>query len=274
MRIETSTWPAVKKYFDDGNDLVILTIGSTEEHGRHNPLGTDTIAPNYLLDLIEAQEPDVLIAPTLPFGAADDLLGYPGTLSIGYDLLYQIIKRLTDQLYDYGARRFVMLNGHGPNIKPLSAVGQELDRRGCRCALMNWWLMAGEINPAWKGGHGAGEETSAMLAVDPNLVDMSQLVGQTGEMNLVNDVSESMPTDGWENVLYKGVHVSVPRDALRYAGNGWIGPDHAKGASKEWGDAMMQGTADYIVDFIREFRRVPLPEPLPVRRVGRPGTIE
>lgn len=62
----------------------------------------DTIAPNYLLDLIEAQDPSVLIAPTLPFGAADDLLGYPGTLSIGYDLLYQITKRLTDQLYDYG----------------------------------------------------------------------------------------------------------------------------------------------------------------------------
>ena len=273
MRIETSTWPAVKKYFDDGNDLVILTIGSTEEHGRHNPLGVDTIAPNYLLDLIEAQDPSVLIAPTLPFGAADDLLGYPGTLSIGYDLLYQITKRLTDQLYDYGARHFVFLNGHGPNIKPLSQVGEELDRRGARCALMNWWLMGGEINPAWAGGHGAGEETSAMLAVNPDLVDMTQLEGQVGEMNLVNDVSETMPTDGWSSVLYKGVHVGMPRDAVRYAANGWIGPDHAKNASKEWGDAMMAGTADYIVDFLREFRQIPLPEPLPVRCAGKPGAI-
>ena len=83
MRIESSTWPAVKRYFDEGNDLVILAVGSTEEHGRHNPLGVDTIAPNYLLDLIEAADPSILIAPTVPYGAADDLVGYPGTLSIG-----------------------------------------------------------------------------------------------------------------------------------------------------------------------------------------------
>ena len=127
MRIETSTWPAVKKYFDEGNDLVILAIGSTEEHGRHNPLGVDTIAPNFLLDLIEKADPDVLIAPTIPYGACDDLLGYPGTLSIGYKLLYEVVKRLCDQLYDYGARRLVLLNGHGPNIKPRSQVGVELD---------------------------------------------------------------------------------------------------------------------------------------------------
>jgi creatinine amidohydrolase len=273
MRIETSTWPAVKRYFDDGNDLVILAVGSTEEHGRHNPLGVDTIAPNYLLDLIEAADPGVLITPTLPFGAADDLLGYPGTLSIGYRLLHDVVERLCDQLYDYGARRFVLLNGHGPNVKPLSQVGEALDRRGARCALLNWWLMAGEINPAWAGGHGAGEETSAMLAVDPALVDFSELQGPNAQMGLVNDVSDELPTDGWSSVLYKGVHVGMPRDAVRYASNGWIGPDHATGASKEWGDAMMRETAAYIVDFLQAFRRAPLPEPLPVRTVGAPGSF-
>ena len=112
-----------------------------------------------------------------------------------------------------------------------------------------------------------------MLAVNPDLVDMTQLEGQVGEMNLVNDVSETMPTDGWSRVLYKGVHVDMPRDAVRYAANGWIGPDHAKTASKEWGDAMMAGTADYIVDFLKEFRQIPLPEPLPVRCAGKPGAI-
>lgn len=274
MRIETSTWPAVKRYFDEGNDTVILAIGSTEEHGRHNPLGVDTIAPNYLLDLIEAKDPGVLIAPTIPYGACDDLVGYPGTLSIGYELLYRVVKRLCDQLYDYGARHFVLLNGHGPNIKPLSQVAEELDRQGARCALMNWWLMAGEINPAWKGGHGAGEETSAMLAVDPALVDMSELEGERGEMNIVNDVCDELPSSGWSSVLYKGVHVDMPRDAVRYASNGWIGPDHAKTASKEWGDAMMAGTADYIVDFLQVFKTCPLPTPLPVRSLGNPGTFE
>ena len=139
---------------------------------------------------------------------------------------------------------------------------------------MNWWIMAGEINPAWKGGHGAGEETSAMLAVDPALVDMSELEGDRGEMGIVNDICDELPSSGWSSVLYKGVHVDIPRDAIRYASNGWIGPDHAKTASKEWGDAMMAGTADYIVDFLQVFKTCPLPTPLPVRSLGNPGTFE
>ena len=147
-----------------------MAIGSTEEHGRHNPLGTDTLAPNLLLDKIEAAlGKDVLIAPTIPFGNADDLLGFPGTLSIGYDLLRSLVRTLSMQLYDYGARRFLFINGHGPNIKPISSVCEELNRRGCLAARADWWLMAGELNPAWRGGHGGAEETAAVMAVDPRL---------------------------------------------------------------------------------------------------------
>lgn len=261
MRIELSTWPHVKAYFDKGGDLVILAVGSTEEHGRHNPLGTDTLAPNLLLDLIEQADDDVLIAPTIPYGNCDDLLGFPGTLSIGPDLLQAIVHRITDQLYDYGARRFLIINGHGPNIKPLSAVCEALNRRGCLAALANWWLMAGELDPAWGGGHGGAEETAAVMACDPSLVDATAL----GPMGIANDVSEELPTDSWHDVLYKGVHVGLPRDAVRYAGNGWIGPDDPTKADPTWGREMMEGVAAYLVDFIGALRRAPLPAPMPIR---------
>lgn len=262
MRIELSTWPAVEDYFQRGNDLVVMAIGSTEEHGRHNPLGTDTLAPNLLLDKIDAAlGKDVLIAPTIPFGNADDLLGFPGTLSIGYDLLRSLVRTLSMQLYDYGARRFLFINGHGPNIKPISSVCEELNRRGCLAARADWWLMAGELNPAWRGGHGGAEETAAVMAVDPSLVDVSEI----GPMALANDISDELPTSGWDNVEFKGAHVAVPRDACRYAGNGWIGPDDPVLADSEWGGQMMDGVAEYLVDFIGALRRAPLPTPMPVR---------
>ena len=272
MRIELSTWPRVQAYFAGGEDLVVLAVGSTEEHGRHNPLGTDTLAPNLLLDIIERGlaergDPDVLVAPTIPYGNADDLVGFPGTLSIGYDLLMKLVQRITDQLYDYGARRFLVINGHGPNIKPLSAVCEGLNRRGCLAALANWWLMAGELNPAWGGGHGGAEETAAVMAVNPSLVDRSAL----GPMDLSNDISDELPTDGWDNVLYKGAHVAFPRDACRYAGNGWIGPDDPSHADPEWGRQMMESVGSYLVDFIGAMRRAPLPRPMPVRTVDAFG---
>lgn len=165
------------------------------------------------------------------------------------------------QLYDYGARRFLFVNGHGPNIKPISSVCEELNRRGCLAARADWWLMAGELNPAWGGGHGGAEETAAVMAVDPSLVDVSEI----GPMALANDISDELPTSGWDNVEFKGAHVAVPRDACRYAGNGWIGPDDPANADPEWGGQMMDGVADYLVDFIGAFRRASLPAPMPVR---------
>lgn len=260
--LEKTTWPHVAAYLEKGGDFAVLAVGSLEEHGRHNPLGTDNIAPNLLLDLMDERLHDqILIAPTVSYGNCDDLVGFPGTLTIGYDLLRDLVARITDQLFDYGVRRFLIVNGHGPNIKPLSEVCESLNRRGALAGLANWWLMAGELNPAWGGGHGGAEETAAVMAADPSLVDTSAY----GPMDLVNDISDELPTDGWSNVLFEGTHVGFPRDAVRFAGNGWIGPDDPTKADPEWGTQMMQGVADCLVDLVGAMQRAPLPKPMPVR---------
>ena len=54
MRLERMSWKDCEEYFKD-HDMVILTTGSTENHGIHNPLGTDTMIPNKILELIEKQ---------------------------------------------------------------------------------------------------------------------------------------------------------------------------------------------------------------------------
>ena len=260
MRLDRSTWPAVQAYFAK-NDTVIIGVGSTECHGRHNPLGTDTMAPDEILRLVEEQDPGVLIAPTLPYGATDDLVGFPGTISLGVQGLVDVLTRITDDLYAYGARRFVFLNGHGGNVKSLVIVSAALNRRGCLACVMNWWKMAPQINPAWGGGHGGAMETSANLAIDPTSVDMSQL----GDENLRSDVSPEMPSTGWYSARFEGVDVDFPRDLVRFASNGWVAEgyeDHPAHASAELGRAMLQGTADYIVRFLRKLRSSPLPEPL------------
>ena len=59
MRLERMSWKDCEEYFKD-HDMVILTTGSTENHGIHNPLGTDIMIPNKILELIEKQS-DVLI---------------------------------------------------------------------------------------------------------------------------------------------------------------------------------------------------------------------
>ena len=67
MRLENLTWPKAQEYFEK-NDMVLISIGSIECHGRHMPLGTDTLIPEHLLEKIEKKS-DVLIAPTIPYGS-------------------------------------------------------------------------------------------------------------------------------------------------------------------------------------------------------------
>ena len=152
MYMERSTWTQVRDYFKE-HDLVIIGVGSTECHGRHNPLGTDTMAPDKILELLEQRDGTYLVAPTLPYGATDDLVGYPGTVSLGVQGLYDVLSSITRQLRAYGARRFVFLNGHGGNVKSLSMASMDLNDAGCLAAVVNWWRLAPQLNPAW-GGHG------------------------------------------------------------------------------------------------------------------------
>ena len=81
MRLSNLTWPKAEEYFR-GHDTVLIGIGSIECHGRHMPLGTDTLIPDFLLDKIE-QKSDVLICPTIPYGATESLCDYPGTINLG-----------------------------------------------------------------------------------------------------------------------------------------------------------------------------------------------
>ena len=250
MRLSNLTWPKAEEYFKE-HDTVLIGLGSIECHGRHMPLGTDTLIPDFLLDKIE-QKSDVLICPTIPYGANESLCDYPGTINLGTELLYQVLGRVCDSLFQHGARRFVILNGHGGNVKSIDRVGYDIQRKGGILAELNWWLMAWDMDPAWKGGHGGGEETAAILGIDPALVDQSEV---PGPMKL-HDVSDTLKATGFTSVEYKGVTVNIPRLTPSVTHNGWIGPDHPETATVEWGQKMLQTTADYIADFLEELKKV------------------
>ena len=242
MRLSELTWPQAEKYFA-AHDTVIIGVGSIECHGRHMPLGTDTIIPDFLLEQME-QRTDALICPTIPYGATEYLGDFPGTVNLGPELLYQVLSRVCSELYRHGARRFVILNGHGGNRQ----------RRGALLAMLNWWLMAWDLNPAWKGGHGGGEETAAILGIKPELVDRSELHAPAA----LRDLTDELHATGMRTVRYKGVEVDIPRVTASVTDNGWVGPDHPETATEQWGRDMLRASADYIVDFIGEFQKIDL----------------
>lgn len=243
------------------SDTILIPIGSLENHGKHMPLGTDTMIPDKIAQLIN-EKSDLIIAPTINYGATDDLMGFAGTVSLGVEGLISLLRTIVDQFYRYGFRHFMILNGHGGNNASIQAVGMHLYRKGAYLANLNWWLMAGQLNPDWAGGHGGGEETAGVMAVNPALIKTEYL---NLPENIRNDVSEDLPSGAWTDVNFKGASVTIPREINEITDNGWLTHrfknDAPTKATKEWGDKMVQTVADYIVDFEKVFSKAELPKP-------------
>lgn len=259
MKLSHMTWPQVEDYFKE-RDIVLVAIGSVECHGRHMPLGTDTLIPDNLIERIE-KESDVLIAPTMPYGCTDYLANFPGTVNLGHDVTYQVMKQILDSLYTFGARHFVVLNGHGGNIPVLDRLALDFEKKGALLSQMNWWMMVWNIvadyngNKPWQGGHGGAQETSAILAIDPSLVDKSEI-----QDSPMQGLSNTLPASGMKTVTFEGVEIPVPRMSDHISENGWFGKDHPKDSNREWGEEMLEECAKYIVKWMKEFEAVNLPK--------------
>lgn len=251
MKLQHMSWPQVEKYFT-GSDTVIIGVGSCENHGMHMPLGTDALIPEKLIALIE-EKIDVLCAPVIPFGSCEYFTEFPGTVSLGDEILYQVINKVAEGLYHAGARHFVFVNGHGGNIPAIERVCYGLSKRGAIGAVMNWWSMAGSFDPSWAGGHGGGEETAAIMYINSDWIDRSAML--PGD---IADVSEEIKAVNLKNAQFRGVQIPIPRDSRAICRNGWVGPDPIEDATAEWGQKMLTTIADYIADFTVEFGKAPL----------------
>jgi len=121
MRIFDRNWMQIEKYLE-GDDRIVLPIGSTEQHG-YLSLGTDAILAERVA--VEAAEPlGVPVLPCLPFGMAPYFTEYPGTMSLRMSTYIEVIRDLLDCIVGQGFRRIAILNGHGGNA-PVTGLIRE-----------------------------------------------------------------------------------------------------------------------------------------------------
>lgn len=139
----------------------MVPVGSTEQHGPHLPLSTDTDVARALANAVAAARSDVLVAPALPYGASGEHAGFTGTLSIGQAALEHVVVELVRSA-TASFRRVLLLSGHGGNAEALSRAVRLLRTEGRD--VRTW-------SPQWRGDAHAGRtETSIQLALDPGRV--------------------------------------------------------------------------------------------------------
>jgi mycofactocin system creatininase family protein len=183
--------------------IIAVPVGSCEQHGPHLPLDTDTrIAVALAEGLVSSFEPgDVLIGPTLAATSSGEHAGFPGTLSIGAEIVEQTIVELVRSA-DWSAG-VVLVNGHAGNARPVQRAVNKLLGEGRR--VLAWW-------PHIRNGdaHAGESETSMMLALAPNLVRMSR--AEAGRPEPIVDLIEELRANGVRAVSPNGI-LGDPRSA-------------------------------------------------------------
>jgi creatinine amidohydrolase len=176
------TWPDVEALLER-DDRLILVTGATEQHGRHLPLGTDTIIPMTLAARLSARS-GVPVAPPIPYGMSESHMAFPGTFTLTNDTLQALYLEVIQSAYRQGWRRLFVLNGHGGNRAAwnwATSLAMKV-KADLRVIVTHWWAEETVRAIARQAvgrneGHAGLEETAAVMVSRPHVVKLSEAEG-------------------------------------------------------------------------------------------------
>jgi len=177
--LEDLTWMEADKALRE-YEVVLVALGArTKEHGPHLLLKNDYVMAEYLKKRVIAEVP-VIVLPTLQYGYYPAFLEYPGSISIQAETFKNIIMDICRSMNGYGIKKFYVLNTGVSTLRPLALAKKELSKTGIFLDYLNILEVDEKLPPGLmkqKGGTHADEgETSMMLYIAPETVDMSKAV--------------------------------------------------------------------------------------------------
>jgi mycofactocin system creatininase family protein len=189
VRLADRAWSEIRP-----EDCVLaVPLGSTEQHGPHLPLSTDTDIALWLCDALARSRPDVVVAPPVAYGSAGEHAGFPGTLSVGAAVTEHLLVELGRSADGFGGVLFV--SAHGGNAGALAAAQARLRSESRR---VRAWAPTGAVD-----AHAGRTETSVMLALRPEAVRLE--VAAAGCTAPLAEVFDRLRTDGVRSVSANGV---------------------------------------------------------------------
>jgi creatinine amidohydrolase len=254
------TWPEVNEAVEQKR-VILLPIGSTEQHGPHLPLDVDNlIATSVCLEAGRRAPGKILVAPAISYGYNIHALDYPGTMHVGHDHLLGYCLSVCKSFAYHGFKRIVIVNGHGGNSAVLELVSRRAILETDALVTSFMWLSLLARDPkfissvresVFPGGAGhAGEiETSLYLHLAGEKVQMGKAGDHIAWYNRKG-------TDSFQwGDLFGGGPVPVFEPASTFLDDGIFG--QATLATAEKGRRIFEQTVSRLVEFVGEFQTRP-----------------
>lgn len=219
---------------------VVLPLGSVEQHGPHLPIGSDTLVAKAITErvvqVLNASAEDHRawwVGPEVGVGASGEHQDFPGTLSIGTEALTAVLVEIARSATSQGWR-LIVVNGHGGNRDALVGAGAIWRKEGLDAV----WVPCvpappepGDTNAPVHDAHAGHTETSLLLHLYPDLVDMA--LATPGE---ASPLSQILPA-----LQQKGVRALSPTGVL----------GDPTTATATWGEKYLE---DMVVGVLRRIR--------------------
>lgn len=184
-RYEKLKWPQVNDAVEDGQ-MVVVPVGSTEDHGPHLPLDVDQVLPETICNGTVKTRDDALLFPTVTHGYLPHHMDMPGGITIKWHRFVDYLIDVCVSLAHHGFRKILLVNGHGSNHHLVQQVARQviIQYPGVHCAMLSWWQID-ELQETFRevsdggsrgSGHAAELETSLYLHIDPDRVNMAEAV--------------------------------------------------------------------------------------------------
>jgi len=256
-------WTDVEEYLKS-NDMVIIPLGSTEQHGPHLPLGTDFYEAAGIAKIISART-GVLLAPVLFSGYSVYHSGFPGTLSLKPETMEQVLFETAELLIKYGFRKIMFFNYHGGNRLVESKVIHRINHTTEAVAVaIGYGASFQEYEPvqgAEYDAHAGIGETSLMLYFQPDLVKLERAkrpkITYTPQMKELIKLSREHPelAEVLDALQYVPEETNKGGASRQISSNGIFSSESPREATRELGERQAMRMADRAVQFIEAWKK-------------------
>jgi creatinine amidohydrolase len=265
-RYELLTWPEINEAVA-AKKVVVLPVGSTEQHGHHLPLDVDAkLASSVVYEAGRRSPEHILILPPVAYGYTHHVMDFPGTINIEPTTFVRFLIDIGRSVAYHGFTRMIIVNGHGSNHPLVEQAARQITlQTNALCMNLSWWQLVADYwnkevrTSVIPGGcaHACELETSMYMHVDGGQVRADRIKGKPADYMRIPGAGPWQYTD----LTAGNGPITLVEWTSSYTETGSFGEPEK--ATPEKGRLTFEKAAQQMVDLVRWFRTRPAPERRP-----------